>query len=146
MTDEPVKRKKFEIPEKFLNHLSSLQNQEAADEIRGLCKQVEELVEKLGISEEYFSFVTDGDLAIPWEKYWAVDRRATKSVGYLLVTRETVSDAVHRVHPSSCPGHSSEPPETTCILLWTTWSPASGFRSGVYCSTRITWKTNHLKK
>ena len=77
--DRPVKRKKFEIPHEFRNHLSSLEDKEAADGIRELCKQVEELVEKLGISDQCFAFVTDGDLAITWGNYWTVDRRATKS-------------------------------------------------------------------
>ena len=146
MTDEPVKRKKFEIPDEFGKHLSSLQDQKAVDGIRGLCEQVEELVEKLGISDHYFSFVTDGDLATSWGDYWAVDRRATKSVSCFLVARKTVFNAAHRVHPSSCPGHSSEPQESTCIRLWMTWSPASGFQSGAYSSTRIMRKPNRLKK
>ncbi|KAF9644543.1 hypothetical protein BDM02DRAFT_3190520 [Thelephora ganbajun] len=64
MTDEPVKRKKFE---------------EAAEEIAELCKQVEEIVAQLDISDQCIAFVTDGDLAISWKDYWTKERRAAKS-------------------------------------------------------------------
>jgi len=98
MMDESVERKKFEIPNEFRNQLSSLQDQKVADGIRELCKQVEELVEKLGISDQYFSFVTDGDLSISWVNYWAVDRRATKSGTPEFMSRalfDAVGDYLH---------------------------------------------------
>jgi len=38
MTVEPVKRKAFEVPEKFLEHLSSLKDKEIAGETRALCE------------------------------------------------------------------------------------------------------------
>jgi hypothetical protein len=138
MTDDPVKRKKFEIPEEFLKHLESLQDQKAVEAIKELCKEVEDLVGKLGISDQCTAFVTDGDLAISWREYWTKERGTTKSVSYFRVTRKTVLDAAHRVHPSSCPGNSLRPTKITCIHLWTTWSLAFGFRSGVYYSTKTT--------
>jgi len=136
MTDEPVKRKKFEIPKAFEDHLTLLQDQMTVEVIRGLCRKVKELVDMLGISDECIAFVTDGDLAISWRDYWTEERRATKSVSESLVTWKAAPDTFHRVHPSSCPGHSFTPGETTCIRLWMTWSPASGFRPGAYSSTR----------
>jgi len=136
MTDEAVKRKKFEIPKAFENHLSLLQGQTMVDVIRGLCRKVEELVDKLGISDECIAFITDGDLAISWRDYWTEERQVTKSVSESPVAWKAAPDKVHRVRPSSCLGHSFTPGETTCIRLWMTWSPASGFRPGAYSSTR----------
>jgi len=107
MTDEPVKRKKFEIPKEFQDHLESLQDREAVDRIKELCGRVEELVARLGISGQCTGFVTDGDLAIPWRNYWTDERREAKSVSYIRVTLKAVVDAAHRVHLSSCPGRSS---------------------------------------
>ena len=136
MTDEPVKRKRFEIPEDFHTHVSSLRDQEAAKKIEELCKDIEKVVAELGISDQCTAFFTDGDLAISWKDYWKEERRAAKSVSRFEVIRNAVLKTVHRVHPSSCPGRSSMLKKTTCIRLWTTWSRASGFRSGVYFSTR----------
>jgi len=76
----PVKNVEgFKIPEKFLKHVSSLKNREAAAEIEKQCEKLEEFVAKLGISNNYSAVITDGDLSIPWRKYWDVDRRAAKS-------------------------------------------------------------------
>ena len=52
MADEPVKRKEFEIPREFRDHLLSLRDKEAVEGIETLCGQVEGLVEKLGISDQ----------------------------------------------------------------------------------------------
>ena len=67
MTDKPVGRKRFEIPKGFRDHVKSL-DKEAADTIDDLCEKVVALVEKLGISDQCTGFVTDGDLATPWER------------------------------------------------------------------------------
>ena len=85
MTNEPVKRKKFEIPEQFDDHIGSLQNQEEVEAIRKLCRRVEELVAQLGISDQCTGFITDGDLAISWKHCWTEERRAAKSVSYLCI-------------------------------------------------------------
>jgi len=147
MTDTPVKRKKFEIPKEFQDHLSSLQDQTTTDAIRELCRKVEELVDAMNISDDCIAFVTDGDLAISWRDYWTKEHRATKSVSEsLIVAWKAVPDITHRVHPSSCPGRSSVPKETTCIRLWMTWSPASGSRFGACFSTRTIQETNRVKK
>ena len=89
MTDEPAERKKFEIPKEFQDHVDLL-DQDAAHTIKGLCKRVERLVVRLGISNQCIGFVTDGDLAIPWDNYWDTERRAAKSVSYSDVTRKVV--------------------------------------------------------
>jgi len=104
MTDKPVKGKEFGIPEKFRDHVKSL-DPEAVDAIEKLCRRVEKLVKELGISDECTGFVTDGDLAISWERYWAEDRRTVKSVSCSHIIWKAVLDAAHRVHPSSCLGH-----------------------------------------
>ena len=80
MADEPVKRKKFEIPQEFREHFGSLRDAKAKTGIEELCKQVEDLVVQLGFSDQCTGFVTDGDLAIPWRSYWTEERRAAKSV------------------------------------------------------------------
>jgi len=80
MVDEPVERKRFEIPKDFQDHLESLQDKKAVEVIKELCKRVEELAEGLGISEQCTAFITDGDLAVPWRDYWTEDRRGTKLV------------------------------------------------------------------
>lgn len=80
MTDEPVKRKRLEIPDEFQKYLESLPDQAAVDVIKQLCRRVEDLVEKLGISAQCFAFVTDGGLAISWIDYWDRERRETKLV------------------------------------------------------------------
>ena len=118
MTDEPAERKKFEIPQKFQDHVGSL-GQEAADAIGEHCRRVEELVVKLEISDQCTGFVTDGDLAISWGHYWTEERRLAKSVSRfrIALNLKAVLDAAHRVHPSSCPGHSNVPGGVTCIRL-----------------------------
>ena len=116
MANEPAERKEFEIPKKFQDHVNSL-DQDAADTIRKLCGRVEALVVKLGISDQCTGFVTDGDLAVSWEHYWAGERRAAKSVSCPRISWKVMLDAVHRVHPSSCPGHSIKPRGATCIRL-----------------------------
>lgn len=139
MMDKPVKRK-FEIPKEFWDHLLSLQDKETVEMVKKLCKRVEELVEKLEISDQCIAFVMDGDLAISWRACWTEGCQLNKSklVSYFQVTWDAVFDAVYRVHMSSCPGHSNLLPlEITCIHLWMTWSPASGFLSGLCLSTRI---------
>jgi hypothetical protein len=80
MTDQPVKRKRFKVPEEFQDHLSSLRDREAVEVIKELCRQVEELADTLGVSDQCTAFVTDGDLGIPWSDSWIKERRATKSV------------------------------------------------------------------
>jgi len=147
MTDEPVKMKEFEIPKEFQDHINSLRlDRGVADTIRGLCRRVEELVVKLGISDQCTGFVTDGDLAISWEKYWTEERRAAKSVSCSHIICGVVLDAPHRVHLSSCPGHSSMPTTATCIRLWMTWNRSSGSQSGAHSSTRITIKHIQIKR
>ena len=106
MTDEPVKRKRFEIPEDFRTHLSSLQDQKAVKRIEELCEDIKNVVAELGISDQCTAFFTDGDLAISWKDYWKGERRAAKSVSRFEVIRDAVLKTVHRAHPSSCPGSS----------------------------------------
>ena len=147
MTDEPVKKKKFEIPEGFREHLESLQDKEAVRKINELCSKVEELVARLGISDQCTGFITDGDLSITWRDYWTKERRQAKSVGHFHITRKAALDASCRAHPSSCPGHSLMPSlAATYIRLWTTWSRSSGLRSGAYSSTKIIQRTNQSKR
>ena len=117
MTDEPVERKKFEIPEGFREHLESLQDKEAVGRINELCRRVEKLVAQLGISDQCTGFVTDGDLAITWRDYWTKERRLAKSVGHFHLARKATLDAARRAHPSSCPGHSLTPREAGYIRL-----------------------------
>ena len=40
MMDKPMKRKKFEIPKEFWDHLLSLQDKETVEMVKKLCKQV----------------------------------------------------------------------------------------------------------
>jgi hypothetical protein len=117
MTDKPVKREKFEIPKEFLEHLESLQDQKAVEAIKELCRQVKDLVDTLGISDQCTAFVTDGDLAIPWSDSWTEKHRATMAVSYFRVTRKPVFDAAHRAHRSSCLGCSLGALKITCIRL-----------------------------
>jgi hypothetical protein len=97
MMDEPAKRKRFEIPEEFLDHLPSLQDKKAVEVIKELCRQVEGFAEKLGISDQCVGFVTDGDLAISWRDYWTEEHRAGKSVSYFYVIWKDAVDATHRI-------------------------------------------------
>lgn len=80
MTANPVKRKVFEVPEKFLEHLSSLKDKKMADKVRALCERVEELVAELGISDECTGFIIDGDLAIPWRESFSGENHVVKWV------------------------------------------------------------------
>jgi sulfur carrier protein ThiS len=75
----------FKIPDVFLDHVSSLPDSTAAEEIKEQCGKVEELVAKLGVSTKSFAVITDGDLSISWEKYWDVDRRGFKLVSKFLI-------------------------------------------------------------
>ena len=83
MTEQPAKRKAFEVPEEFLAHLSSLGDGSLAARILVLCKRVEQLVAELGISDECIGFVADGDLAISWKDCFSEEHRSTKSVSHL---------------------------------------------------------------
>jgi len=80
MTEKPIKGKAFEVPEQFLNHLSSIKDKRLADEIRALCERVKQLVVELGISDECTGFITDGDLAIPWKDCFSKENRGSKWV------------------------------------------------------------------
>ncbi|KAF9781406.1 hypothetical protein BJ322DRAFT_1213405 [Thelephora terrestris] len=61
----PVGHKEgFKIPDVFLDCVSSL---------------TDKLVAKLGVSTKASAVITDGDLAIPWEKFLDLDCRAVKS-------------------------------------------------------------------
>ena len=80
MTDEPVKGRRFEIPREFHDHLSSLQDQKAVDMVKGPCRQVEEIVVTLGISDQYTAFITDNNHATSWRDGWAEESLRTKSV------------------------------------------------------------------
>jgi len=73
MTEQSVKREKFKVPEGFLIHLLS-KNDPFVAKIQVLCNQVEQLVTKLGISDECIGFITDGDLAISWNDYLLEDQ------------------------------------------------------------------------
>ena len=93
MTEQPAKRKAFEIPKEFLAHLSSLGDGPLVTKILGLCKRVEELVAELGISDECIGFMTDGDLAISWKDCFSEEHRNTKSVGRSQVIPKATFDA-----------------------------------------------------
>ena len=82
MVEKPVKRKVFKIPEEFLVHLSSLEDKSLVAKILELCKQVEELVAKLGISDQCIGFITDGDLAISWKDCFSKGNQENKLVGH----------------------------------------------------------------
>jgi len=95
-----VKRRVFEVPEEFLKHLSSLKGEDKdkdkkmAGETEALCERVEQLVTKLGISDECTGFITDGDLAIPWREKISREHRGTKSVSYSQLSSMAVPDAL----------------------------------------------------
>ena len=127
MTDKPVQREKFKIPQNFHRHLSLLAetNKKEVTKVKRLCRDIEKVVAKLGISDQCTAFITDGNLAISWDNYWTEERRAAKSVSRFEVMGNAVLKTVHRAHLSSCPGRSSVHVATTCIRLWTTWSRAS---------------------
>ena len=103
----PVEETKpFEIPEKFLTHVSSLKDEKAAEEIKELCGKVEKLVGKLDLPIESHAVIGDGDLAVPWETYWTKDRRVSKSVSDFQSGWNAWFDGIYRVHLSLCPGPS----------------------------------------
>jgi len=79
-TANPVKRKVFEVPEKFLDHLSLLKDKGMEGEIRVLCERVKQLVVELGISDECTGFIIDGDLAIPWKESFSGEIQGAKWV------------------------------------------------------------------
>jgi len=93
MTAKPMKRKEFEVPRDFLDSLPSMVEQELVGEIQVLCDRVKELVKDLGISDECIGFITDGDLAIPWNECFSGEPRGTKLVS-------------HSQLPSSSQGHT----------------------------------------
>ena len=72
----PAAKKEFKIPEEFLADLPD----DAAEEIKELCSKVEKAVTELGIPTEHYAVITDGDLSVPWRKYWEGASRAAKSV------------------------------------------------------------------
>jgi len=82
MTEQPVKRKAFKVPEEFLAHLSSLEDESMVAKIRALCDRVEQLVAELGISDECIGFITDGDLAMSWNDYFSEEHQEAKSVSH----------------------------------------------------------------
>ena len=51
----------FKVPEGFLAHLSSLEDELLVAKIRALCNRVEQLVAELAIPDECIGFITDGD-------------------------------------------------------------------------------------
>jgi len=106
MTTTPVERKAFEIPEEFLAHLSSLEDESLVAEIRGLCKRVEQLVAELGISDGCIGFIADGDLAMTWEDCFSEENRWNKWVSRSRIGCKTVFDAPRRVRLNSCLGDS----------------------------------------
>ena len=87
MAERPVRRKAFKVPEGFLAHLSSLEDELLVAKIRALCNRVEQLVAELGI----------------WKDCFSEENQETKSVGHSQDFSETTSDETHRVHPSLCP-------------------------------------------
>ena len=81
MTTKAVKRKAFEVPKGFLEHISSIKDKKLVGEIQALCERVEQLVMELGIPDECTGFITDGDLAIPWKDCFSKENQETKFVG-----------------------------------------------------------------
>ena len=106
MTEQPVKRKVFKVPEEFLAHLSSLEDELLVAKIRALCNGVEQLVAELGISDECIGFITDGDLAISWEDCFSKENQATQSASHSQVFSETVVHEACRAHLNLYHRHS----------------------------------------
>jgi len=82
VTEQPVKREAFNVPEEFPAHLSSLEDEWLVAKIRALCNRVEQLVGELGISDECIGFITDGDLTISWEDCFSKENQETQSVSH----------------------------------------------------------------
>ena len=106
MTKEPVKRKAFEIPEGFLDHLFSLGDELVVAEILWLYGQVEQLAAGLGISDECIGFIIDGDMAIPWDDCFSKANPETKLVSGCQDIFKAALDTTHRAHLNSCPWDS----------------------------------------
>jgi len=106
MTEQPVKRKAFKVPEGFLAHLSSLEDESLVAKIQALCDRVEQLVAELGISDECIGFITDGDLAISWEDCFSKENQETQSVSHSQVFSKTVVHEACRAHPNLYHRHS----------------------------------------
>ena len=122
------------VPQKFRDDLSLLGDTSLGNNILGLCTKVEQLVVRLGISDECIGFVTGGDLAKPWIDCTVGGGQETGSVSRSQVIPIAVLDAAHRPHPNSGlviyrPRHGEG--QLIYTPLWTTWNPASGSRSGV---------------
>jgi hypothetical protein len=79
-------KEKFQIPDEFREHLSSLEDKGAVEEIWNHCRSIEELVGKLDIPHKSCAVIGDGDLAVPWKDYLIAGRRASKSVSDFRVT------------------------------------------------------------
>ena len=80
MTEKPVMGKAFTVSQRFVDDLPLLEDTSLGSDILGLCTNVQQLVGKLGISDECIGFVTDGDLAKPWRDYIAEGHQETESV------------------------------------------------------------------
>ena len=86
MTTHPIQQKAFGVPERFLEHLSSLEDTELASETRTLCERLQELVVELGISEECTAFVAGGDLAVPWRHCLSEENQRNTGVSYSVLS------------------------------------------------------------
>ncbi|KAF9645173.1 hypothetical protein BDM02DRAFT_3189948 [Thelephora ganbajun] len=81
VTNEPVKRKKYEIFEESEDHVHSLQDRQVGKEITISCEQVKpEIVIKPDISDQCIAFVTGRDLTVSPKDYWTKGCRVTKPV------------------------------------------------------------------
>lgn len=80
-----TERKGFEIPEEFLDGISSWSEKDAK-EIQDLCRNVQEIVARLGISTEPSAVIMDSDLSVSWREYLKQGRRADESVSVFLGT------------------------------------------------------------
>ena len=84
MTTKPIKRKAFEVPEGFMEHLSSIKDKALVGEIQVLCERVKDLVANLGISDDCLGFIIDGDLAMSWRDCFSEEHQRTLCVSYSL--------------------------------------------------------------
>ena len=98
----------FEIPQEFLDHLSSLADdavkerekageevkdaevrkevEEVVKDIKGCCAEVVKLASERRPENEFYASITDGDLAVSWKTYWGTERRMAKSVSKFLAS------------------------------------------------------------